>query len=195
LSVEINPCVNQGMTDSSFSSEAIAKSRGWFIAGGILLWITGFVSIVYPEIASLAIVQLVGALLLVSGVVSLFLAVFGKHTSHRVIQFLLGLIRLAAGALLLVHVVVGLLALTLLLAAVFLVEGVFSIVTAFRVKGHRGWGWLLFNGVVTLLLAVLLYIHFPSAADWAIGLLFGINAIFGGTSLLMLGAGTAAPKS
>ncbi|MEO6846384.1 MAG: DUF308 domain-containing protein [Chthoniobacterales bacterium] len=176
--------------DSFSATETVAKHRGFFIVSGILLWIVGFFSIIWPEVASVALVQLVGLVLLVSGVISLFVAATGRHVAHRVTQLLLALLRLVVGFLILGHLVDGLITLTLLLAIIFMIEGIFSIIAALRLKGHRGQGWIFFNGLVTILLGVLIYRHFPETAAWAIGLLFGINAIFGGVSLFALAMGS-----
>ena len=80
----------------------------------------------------------------------------------------------------------GVLALTLLLAAFLLVQGVFQIVAAYRIRPGRSWGWMLASGIATLILGVLIWLGWPGAALWIIGLLVGIHLLFSGFSLVML---------
>ena len=80
----------------------------------------------------------------------------------------------------------GLLALTLTLAAFFIIQGIFEIVHGVQAKGHRGRGWLIASGVVGLIVGVLLFLGWPSMAIWAIGTLTGINFILTGPALLAL---------
>ena len=79
--------------------------------------------------------------------------------------------------------------LTLLLIAFFVVEGIASIMYAMSHRNTPRWGWLLVSGLVDLVLAVMIFAHLPSAAAWAVGLLVGINMIFGGAALVAMALG------
>jgi uncharacterized membrane protein HdeD (DUF308 family) len=85
------------------------------------------------------------------------------------------------------HPLLGLGSLTLLLGIIILVAAVFELVAYFRVRGEAGSGWLLMNGLITLLLGGLIYLHWPSSSVWAIGTLVGVNLLMTGVSRLMLG--------
>jgi len=84
----------------------------------------------------------------------------------------------------------GMAILTLILAAVFVAEGIFCIATSFGMRSNPAWIWLLLNGVVAIILGVMIYSKWPSDAGWVIGLLYGIQSIFTGSTLLILGLRT-----
>lgn len=175
------------------SLTAVSKNRGWLIACGVLSLIVGFLAISFPLMFSIVLTQLIGAFALASGVIALGAAIFGHHNSHRVVQGLSALIRIAAGLALLLFAVAGVATITLILAIVFIAEGIISVVGAFKIRPHSGWVWLLLNGLVAILLGGMVYAHWPDDSAWILGLLYGINSIFSGTSMLMLGLG--APKT
>ena len=77
-------------------------------------------------------------------------------------------------------------ALTLVIACFLLVYGVFALVLAFQLKPHSGWGWVLFDAIVTILLGVLIWAHWPMNSEWVVGTLVGISFIASGVSRLML---------
>ncbi|CAN5507199.1 HdeD family acid-resistance protein [soil metagenome] len=180
------------MADPTPSAESLSKSRGWLIAGGILSLIVGFMAMSLPQIFSQVIVQLLGAFSLVSGVISLGLAIFGKHVAHRVLSALSGIIRIAAGLALLAYVTAGVAVIVLILSVFLIIEGIVFISGGIKMHGHRGGGWMILNGVAALALGGMVYYHWPSDTGWVLGLLYGINSIFGGASLLALGL--SAPK-
>lgn len=175
------------------STEALSKSRGWIIAGGVLSLIVGFLAISIPGLFTVVLTQLLGAFLLANGVISLFVTITGKHVTHRVINALSALVRIVAGAALLFMPVSGAATLTFILAVVFVMEGVFSIAGALSMRAHAGWVVLLLNGVVALILGLMVLNKWPNDTAWVLGLLYGIQSIFGGASLLALGL--AAPKA
>ena len=168
-------------------------SRGWLIAGGILSIFVGFLAMGSPLLFSIVIAQLLGAFAIVSGVISLFLALFGKEVTHRILEALFALIRIAAGLALFICVASSIAVITLIFAVFLIVEGIFLIGGAFRLRKHSGWSWTLINGIAALILGVMVYSRWPSDSTWVLGLFFGINLLFNGMSLLMLGL--AAPKS
>jgi len=167
------------------------KSQGsiWYYLGGILSVIVGFAAISTPYLFSALIAQFIGIFCVVSGVFLLFSAIFGKTRNHRVLDLFSAILRLIVGVVLLANLVAAVLALTLLLACIFLAEGLVGIFYAFRLKGKNpAWVWILLNAIVALILGGMLFAKFPSDAPWAIGLLFGINSIFLGFSLIMFAA-------
>jgi uncharacterized membrane protein HdeD (DUF308 family) len=101
-------------------------------------------------------------------------------------SMLTAVLAIALGLILILRPLAGVLTLTMVLIAFFIVEGVASILVAIQHRQHlRSWGWLLFSGIVDLLLAYLIWAGWPSSADWAIGLLVGVNMLFFGLSLVM----------
>lgn len=167
------------------TSPARSQGRLWYLLGGGLSLVVGIAAIARPGLASIAIAEIIGIFCVVSGLALLASAVFGRTTKHRVLDFFSAAIRVVVGILLIVKVVQGVVALTLVLIAIFLAEGVFGIVFGLRMRGKNpAWIWMLLNGVATLALAGLLYAKLPSDEPWAIGLLFGINSLFLGVSLI-----------
>lgn len=168
-------------------AEAILKrASGFSIVLGILMIIAGIIAMFAPWEAGLVITVVVGWSAIFNGVAQI---IFGFRTHggwHVLLEVLLGIIYIIAGVYLLMHPIGGLLALTLILASFLLVYGVFALVLAFRIKPHNGWGWVLFDGIVTILLGILIWAHWPFNADWVVGTLFGISIFMSGVTRLMM---------
>jgi len=161
--------------------------RAWLLIGGAVSILVGFLAIGAPTLFSFVLTALIGALCLVSGVIGLFQALFGKEIAHRILAALSAVIRLAAGASLFLFTGSGALALTLILAAVFVVEGVFCIVTSLSMRANKAWVWLFLNGLVALALGWMIYAKWPIDGEWVIGVLYGIQSLFSGGAMVMLG--------
>jgi uncharacterized membrane protein HdeD (DUF308 family) len=99
---------------------------------------------------------------------------------------LVALVYIFGGGYMIFHPLLGVATLTLLLASFFLAEGVFEVVAYFNIRGQAGAGWMLMDGLVTILLAGLIWVHWPSSSVWAIGTIVGISLIFSGVKWLML---------
>lgn len=168
----------------------LSKSRGWLIFSGILSIFVGFFAIGSPLLFSVVIAQLIGIFALVSGIIALFLAIFGKHQGHRVLEAVLGVIRIAAGIVLLRCVASSLAVITLIIAIFFVIEGVHALVGAIQMRAHKGWVWTLISGLAAIILGLMVWVRWPSDSAAVIGLLYGINSIFWGSSVLALGFGT-----
>ena len=114
----------------------------------------------------------------------------GKNIAHRVLSLLSAIVRVAAGSALFFMTTESVAILTLILAGVFVAEGIFCIATSFSMRSNPAWIWLLLNGVVALVLGGMIYSKWPSDANWVVGLLYGIQSIFAGSAFLMLGLRT-----
>ena len=163
------------------------KATGWFIVIAVLFIVLGIFAIAEPFTAGLGVTLLVGWLLVIGAVAHFISAFKGGGTKHVILQALVGLLYLIAGGYFLTHTIMGVSTLTLLLASVILVEGVFELLAYFRLRSSGGSVWLLINGLVTLLLGGLIWFHWPSSSVWAIGTLVGVNLLMTGVSRLMLG--------
>ncbi len=161
-------------------NEALKKGRRWLMVSGVLAVIAGVVAIVVPAVASVAVALFIGWLLLFGGIVLLIDAFAVRDAGRIVLRVLLALIAGAAGLGLLLAPLHGTYTLTVLLVLWFGLTGVMRIGVAVAERGQPGAGWTALNGVVTLLLAILIGAHLPSSADWAIGLLVGIDFLFYG---------------
>jgi len=173
-------------TSATEVQQAVREKRGWFIALGIILILIGTAAIVSPFLATLTTKILVGWILVFSGIAQVIHAFWAKDWGGFFWELLIGLLQTAAGILLLVYPIAGIIALTIFLAATFIAEGVMRVILAFNIKPQAGWGWVLFGGIVSFAVGAMLWAELPSSALWAIGLLVGVNIAMAGWSLLML---------
>jgi uncharacterized membrane protein HdeD (DUF308 family) len=167
-------------------ASALHEHWGLFLTEGIILLILGLIAIVLPPLATITFTILIGWLFLISGIVGLVTTFMMRQAPGFWWSLLSGILGVAAGIVLLIWPISGALSLTLLLSAFFIVEGVASIMYAID---HRNqltgrWGWMLVSGIVDLILAAIIIAGLPGTAAWALGLLVGINLVFGGTALI-----------
>ena len=167
-------------------ANAIHEHWGLFLTEGIILVILGLIAILLPPLATITFTILIGWLFLISGIVGLVTTFMMRQAPGFWWSLLSGILGVAAGIVLLIWPISGALSLTLLLSAFFIVEGVASIMYAID---HRNqltgrWGWMLVSGIVDLILAGIIVAGLPGTAAWALGLLVGINMLFGGTALI-----------
>jgi uncharacterized membrane protein HdeD (DUF308 family) len=166
--------------------DEVVANRGWFTALGIALILLGAAAIFMPFIAALVTTVFLGWVLLIGGIVQAVHAVQNRRWTGFGWGLAAGALYAVAGVILIVSPVAGTIGLTLALAAFFVADGVIKIVRAIQHRSSATWGWLLFDGVVTLVLGLLILARWPSTAVWAIGLLVGIDLIFGGMSMVRL---------
>lgn len=164
----------------------IAENSGWFTALGILLIVAGVAAIAFPLVSAVAVTILLGWILLACSVLHLIRAFSFGEWRGFLLRLSIGLLYLVAGGLLALFPLSGILTLTILLAALFLAEGVLEILIAVRMQRVAGWGWLVASGVVAFVVGLLIAFELPSSANWAIGLLTGINLISSGWGLVFL---------
>jgi uncharacterized membrane protein HdeD (DUF308 family) len=151
----------------------------------ILLIIVGFLALALPFEAGVAIAIAVAVLVILAGIVHLAGTFAARTTGGFFWRLLVGCAYLIAGVYLLLNPKLSLVSLTLALAILFFVEGIFHIVTYFQVRSVPGSGWLLFDGIVTLILAVMIWRSWPASAVWALGTIVGINLLMSGFTRLM----------
>jgi len=168
-----------------------------FLTEGIVLLILGILAIVVPPIATLAVEVLIGWLLLISGIVGLIATLRMRAAPGFGWSLLSAVIGIAAGIVLLRWPLSGALSLTLILTVFLTLEGVASILFALEHKRELSgrWGIMLFSGLVDLVLAVMIFVGLPATAAWAIGLLIGINLVFGGCALIAMALHARNPRS
>ncbi len=168
----------------------IAKeSIGWSIGLSVLMILAGVLAIVIPPAAGITVTIFVGWLLVFSGVAHFVFAWHTRGTGGFVWELLLGAIYAVAGAYLLFNPVAGLASLTLALAIYLFAEGILEFILSFRLRPMPGSGWLLLDGIITLILAIMIWRTWPSSTLWVIGTLVGISMLFSGVSRLVLSLG------
>ncbi len=166
--------------------DVLEKGWGWLLALGVLLSALGLLLIAAPALGTLAIDLLVGWFLIIGGIAQLIHAFMEKAWRGFLLEMASGALYLVVGILLVFYPIAGAQALTIFLAAFLLVEGIVRIAMALRLRRAQGWGWLLFGGIATVILALLIWMQWPASALWVLGLLVGINLLFTGWSLTMM---------
>ncbi len=178
---------NQSNVDRIRSGVAKAMHDHWvlYLVEGAALVVLGAAAIALPLLATLAVTIFLGWLILLSGGVGLFTTFWARRAPGFWWSLLSAVLAVVVGVLLLTRPISGALTLTVLLVAFFVIEGAATIMFALDHKRELSgqWGWMLVSGVVDLFLAALIFAGLPSTAAWAIGLLVGINMIFGGAAL------------
>lgn len=131
----------------------------WSIVWGVLLVVFGMLAIGSPLLAAAALNAVIAWLIILAGIVHLILAFHVHRAGSMIWKLLVGLAYLVFGGYLLLHPLVGVASLTLLLASLFLIEGILDIVLFFQMRSMRGSGWVLGDGIITLLLGLLIYLQ------------------------------------
>jgi uncharacterized membrane protein HdeD (DUF308 family) len=162
------------------------KATTWSIVLSVLMIATGVLAICVPLVAGVAVTALVAWLLIFSGLLHLAFAWRAGRAGAVVWELLLGIAYGAIGFYLLASPVAGLASLTLAIAMYLLIEGVLEFVLSFQLRPAPGSGWLLADGIITLVLAVMIWSTWPSSAMWVVGTLVGISMFFSGITRLML---------
>src|SRR5580704_4444941 len=165
-----------------------------FLFEGILLSVIGLAAMIVPPLASLAITIFLGWMFLVSGIAGLVATYWARNMPGFWWSLISAALAVLAGGILLARPMQGVLTLTIVIGAYFLAEGVATIMYALehRRELSERWSWMLFSGILDILISFLIISGLPGSAEWAIGLLVGINLLFGGASLI--GVALAARK-
>ena len=172
------------MADAVLGS--VKRASGWSIVLGILMILAGIIAMFAPWEAGLVITLVVGWSAIFNGFAQIVFAFRTHGGLHIALEVILGIIYIIAGIYLLMHPGLGLLAMTLFLAAFLLVYGIFALVLGFKMRPRSGSGWVLFDGIVTILLGILIWAHWPINSGWVVGTLFGISIFISGVTRLMV---------
>ncbi len=168
------------------SVDVVRQSSTLAIVWGVMLIILGIVAIGSPFLAAVAVNVAIAWLIVLAGVVHLMLAFRAHGAGSMIWKLMVGLAYLFFGGYLIMHPVAGVASLTLILASLFLIEGILDIILFFRMRSLEGSSWVLVDGIITLLLGLLIYMQWPSSAAWAIGTLVGVSMIISGVTRVML---------
>ncbi|HTT25031.1 MAG TPA: HdeD family acid-resistance protein [Candidatus Sulfotelmatobacter sp.] len=167
-------------------SGVVRQASTLSILWGVLLICLGVLAVASPMLAAVAVTAFISWLIVFAGVVHLIVAFHAREAGSVIWRLLVGLAYICFGGYLIAHPAIGVASLTLVLASLFLVEGILDIVMFFRVRTIMRAGWILLDGIVTLLLGLLIYVHWPSSSAWAIGTLVGVSMILSGMTRLMV---------
>jgi len=175
--------------------EAVRRHWKAFLVEGILLALMGLAAVILPQVASLAVTILLGWLFLVTGIGGLIVTFWAREMPGFWWSLISAALAVLAGGILLARPVQSVLTLTIVVGAYFLAEGVATILYALehRRELSERWSWLVVAGAMDIIIAGLIIAGLPGSAEWAIGLLVGLNLMFGGATLI--GMALAARKA
>lgn len=170
------------MAQAGLSNLGSGKSIVW----AIVLIVFGFLAICLPFLTSWGVVVVIAWLIVFSGAFQFIHAFQSKGIGHILWKLLVAILYLIVGLYFLLNPLLGIAAFTFALAVFFVVEGVFDLVAYSQSRHLAGSGWILFDGIITLILGLLVWRQWPSSSLWVIGTLVGISMIFTGMTRLML---------
>jgi uncharacterized membrane protein HdeD (DUF308 family) len=165
---------------------ALKISAGWSIALSALMIAAGILGIILPPVAGLVATVFFGWLFVFSGLAHFVFEWHTRATGALIWELLVGAVYMIVGGYLLVNPVAGMVSLTFALAVYLFTEGVLEFIMGLGLRGLPGAGWLFFDGVVTLILAILIWRMWPFNSIWVLGTLLGISMLFSGVARLMM---------
>lgn len=168
------------------TSAIVRQASALSILWGVLLIGLGMLAIALPMVAALAVNVFVAWLIVLAGVVHLVVAFHAREAGSIIWRSLVGIAYICFGGYLIARPALGVASLTLVLASLFLVEGIFDIVLFVRTRRFLRSSWFLLDGIVTLILGAMIYVQWPSSSAWAIGTLVGVSMIFSGVARVMM---------
>jgi uncharacterized membrane protein HdeD (DUF308 family) len=153
---------------------------------GVLLIVLGMAAVGSPFLAAVAVNVAIAWLIVLAGAVHVILAFRAHGAGSMIWKLLVGVAYVCFGVYLILHPVLAVASLTLVLASLFLIEGVLDIVLFVKMRSMGGSSWVLLDGIVTLLLGAMIYMQWPSSSAWAIGTLVGVSMIISGVTRVMM---------
>jgi uncharacterized membrane protein HdeD (DUF308 family) len=176
-------------SDTNPNIQKLSNSNLWI---GILLIVLGIGAVILPNVTTIVAETWIAVILASAGASKVFYAIQTRSEGF-IWKLLLGILYIGTGVMLFVYPLTGVLSLTLLLGSFLLTEGVFESVLAFQIRPRPNWGWVLADGIITLLLGGLVWFEWPFDAPWLIGILVGVSVLSTGISRIMLSLN--APKA
>jgi uncharacterized membrane protein HdeD (DUF308 family) len=181
-------CKPREKTMNELNAEARAGGRNMTIFGVITI-ILGILAMLSPGLTGMSVAMAVGILVIIGGIVRMIWAFQAGSLGRGVLMFAIGVLTLLCGIALTANPLFASGVLTIMLALYFLVDGVFELIGGFQMKPVSGWGFMVFGGIVSILLGIMIWRQFPLAGAFAIGILLGIKLFFIG--MIMVTGGSA----
>ena len=163
--------------------EMVRRYSLLYLVQGILMVVTGVLALIYPWIASIAIVRLLGWFLIISGIFQGIGVIGARQVPYFWLELISAVLAIVIGLLLLRHTDAGLLFFSVLLIVYFMVEGIVKIIFALTIRPFPDWGWVLASGLIGIALAAYLWANLSTISDWVLGLLLGILLVVEGAAL------------
>jgi uncharacterized membrane protein HdeD (DUF308 family) len=166
--------------------DVVRQASTLSIVWGVLLIVLGMAAVGSPFLAAVAVNVAIAWLIVLAGAVHLILAFRAHGAGSMIWKLLVGVAYVCFGFYVILHPVLAVASLTLLLASLFLIEGVLNIVLFAKMRSMGGSSWMLIDGIITILLGLLIYLQWPSSSAWAIGTLVGVSMILSGVARVMM---------
>ncbi len=176
------------VTDPEISDQ-VQVNPAWGIGIGILMIVLGVIATTRPFFASIASALVFGWIFIIAGIVQIAHAFQSHRDGHIAWKLIISVLYLLAGILIVANPLQGVLTLTLVLGITIFVQSAIQVVMAFRMRPSRNWGWVLFSGIMGIILGIFIWSAWPFNADWIIGTWVGVNLLFDGIWILALSAG------
>lgn len=174
------------MTSAPAPGSMLQANWGWFLTLGIVFLIGGVLAIAMPLASTTAFSFVLAVVLVVIGAIQIFNSFRVQSWIGFAAQLAGGIILLLGGLAIWLQPYVGTLALTLVVAAIFLAKGVAEIIMALRIRPHLGWAWILAAGIIALLVGLMILLRWPDSSLYTLGILAGVSLLFTGWSYLMM---------
>ena len=169
--------------------DVVRQASTLSLVWGVLLIVLGMAAVGSPFLAAVAVNVAIAWLIVLAGAIHVILAFRAHGAGSMIWKLLVGVAYVCFGVYLILHPVLAVASLTLVLASLFLIEGVLDIVLFVKMRSVGGSTWVLLDGIITLLLGLMIYMQWPSSSAWAIGTLVGISMIFSGVARVMMSLG------
>ena len=166
--------------------ETVKRYSLWYLLQGVLMVVAGVLALVYPLLASVAMVYLLAWVLIISGVFQAIGLIGARDVPHYWLQLISVVLAIVIGLLLLNQPESGLVIMTVLLIVFFMIEGISKIIFALTIRPFPNWGWVFGSGVVGILLAFYLWANIPVSSEWVLGVLLGVMLVCEGAALAYL---------
>ena len=166
--------------------DTVRRYSLWYLLQGILMVATGAIALVYPAIASVAIVRLLGWFLIISGILQAIGLIGAREVPFFWMELISAVLAIVIGVLLLRHTDAGMLFFSVLFLIYFMIEGIAKTIFAFIIRPIPNWGWVLVSGLLGIVLALYLWANLSTVSEWMLGFLLGILLVVEGVALSSL---------
>ena len=166
-------------------ADAFKSAAGWSIGLAILMIVVGMLAIYNPFAAGLGISLVFGWLIIIAGILHIGYAFTAGGVGSFLWRLLIGMLYILGGFYLVFNPPLALASLTIFLAVILCAEGVLQFIAFYQLRSLPGAGWILFDGIMSIVLGILILYPFPQSSEWAVGTIFGVNVLFSGFTRLM----------
>ena len=154
---------------------------------GIIVFIVGLIAILFPIAFGKATVIILGIIFIIAGVLRLSFAIFSLHTGSVLLKYLAGILMIVAGIWMIADPDMGLNILTIFLAVYFIIDGISSLTYSFTMKPISGGAYLIAEGIISIILGILIWAHWPEESKFVLSIYVGIKLLFSGMAIMMTG--------